>query len=127
MLREYYSIPNKIQIIETIVQSLANYYDPAMIALLRQLGFRHKYEPETLSRDLQLTITQSKSLVVRWNDLFTDLQKATSGDKSEPNDYDLILAELSKYMGYRLDPKIIMVSKFCAIVKKFKKENKPKK
>lgn len=128
LLKEYYAIPNKITIIETIVNALRDRYDPELIRLLRTLGFRHKYDPHgDYIRDLQLTITQSKSLVVRWNDLNTDLKNATEGEKQEANDYDMILSELSKYQGYRLDPKSITVSEFCAIVKRFKKENKPKK
>jgi hypothetical protein len=126
LLREYYSIPNKIVIIETIVQALSERYDPELIRLLRSMGFRHKYEPETMAMDLQLTVTQSKSLVVRWNDLNTDLEKVGKSEKSEANDYDAILSELSKYQGYRLDPKQITVSEFCAIVKRFKKDNKVK-
>jgi hypothetical protein len=79
-----------------------------------------------MERDLKLTITQSKSLVVRFNDLNTDLERISKSEKSEANDYDAILSELSKYQGYRLDPKQITVSEFCAIVKRFKKDNKVK-
>lgn len=104
-------------------------FDADLVRLLRTLGFRHKYDPESESyiRDLQLTITQSKTLVVRWNDLNTDIANATKEETNEANDYDGILSELSKYQGYRLDPKLITVSEFCAIVKRFKKENKVKK
>lgn len=127
LLREYYSIPNKIQIIQTIVDNLSKRYDPDLIAKLRLLGFRHPYTEESYMRDLKITVTQAKGLILKYRTLYDDLQKIQSDDsKADPNDYDLILSELSKYQGYRLDPKIITVAEFCAIVKRFKQENKPK-
>ncbi|MHB9057110.1 MAG: hypothetical protein ACYC2P_13350 [Paludibacteraceae bacterium] len=125
LLREYYSIPNKLTIIQTIVDNLALRYDPNLIALLRQMGFRHSYSPETFVNDLKLTVTQAKGLILKYKSLYEDLEKLQKQDnKVEPNDYDLILSELSKYQGYRLDPKTITVSEFCAIVKRFKLDNK---
>lgn len=128
LLREYYAIPNKLTIIQTIVDNLAVKYDPELIAMLRQLGFRHSYSPDTIVKDLKLTVTQSKGLILKYRALYDDLERLQTADsKAEPNDFDLILSELSKYQGYRLDPKQIMVSEFCAIVKNFKRDNKPKK
>lgn len=128
LLREYYSIPNKLHIIQTIVDNLAVRYDAELIRLLREMGFRHSYSPETFERDLKLTVTQAKGLVLKYRSLYDDLEKLQSQDsKAEPSDYDLILSELSKYQCYRLDPKQITVSEFCAIVNRFKRDNKPKK
>lgn len=128
LLREYYTIPNRLAIIQTIVDNLAIKYDEDLINLLRQLGFRHSYTPDTMSKDLQLTVTQSKGLILKHRALYDDLERLQStSTKAESNDYDIILSELSKYQGYRLDPKQITVSEFCAIVKNFKRDNKPKK
>jgi hypothetical protein len=129
LLREYYSIPNKITIIEAIIGSLQSRYEPELIRLLRDMGFRHKYDPESDSyaRDLQLTITQSKSLVIRWNDLTSDIKRLEEGNKknqTEASNYDVILSELSRFQGYRLDAKVISVAEFCAVVKMFRKEAK---
>lgn len=127
LLREYYSIPNKIQIIQTIVDELAKGYNKDLIEKLRLLGFRHQYTEETYIRDLKITVTQAKGLILKYQNLYNDLERLQSQDsKADPSDYDLILSELSKYQGYRLDPKVITVSEFCAIVKRFKQENKPK-
>jgi len=128
LLRDYYSIPNKIVIIQTIVDELSKGYNKELTDKLRELGFRHAYRPETYMQDLKITVTQAKGLILKYKTCYDDLERLQEkNSKAEPTDYDLILSELSKYQGYRLDPKQITVSEFCAIVKRFKQDNKPKK
>lgn len=129
LLREYYSIPNKLAIIQTIVDNLALRHDPDLVSCLRALGFRHKYEPgDGLLNDLKITVTQAKGLMLKYRALYDDLERLQQKSKdAEPNDYDLILAQLSKWQGFRIDTKKTTVSEFVAIVKLFKEDNKPKK
>lgn len=129
LLKDFHSLPLKIEIIQAIVDRMRINHDPELAKRLNRLGFRFSYAPgDSLKRELDLTITQAKSLVVKYENTKANLQKLNSeGEPAQQSDFDDLLAELSKYMGYRLDPKSMSVSEFCAIVKKFKRENKPKK
>lgn len=116
-------------IIQAIVDQFRKGHDAELAKRLNQLGFRFSYAPgDKFQRELELTITQAKSLVVKYENAKANLEKLNSdGEPAKPGDFDEMLSELSKYMGFRLDPKVIMVAEFCAIVKSFKRDNKPKK
>lgn len=124
LLREYYAIKGKIEIIQAIVDVLAKGRNDQLVDALHKAGYRFPFnanDPAAYRKDLERTVSQAKTMVIRFQQLHDDLEKMQNeSGKTNPSDYDMILSELSKYQGYRLDPKQITVSEFCAIVKRFK-------
>lgn len=128
LMKEFYVSQHKIAIIQTIVDAICERHDDGLTAQLRVLGFRFKFDisqPEQYRKDLERTVTQSKSLIVRLNNAYNELQKLNNDNsKATPSDFDLIMAELSKFQGYRIDPNICTVSEYCAILNSFRRQQK---
>jgi hypothetical protein len=127
-MKEITTLSNKIEIIQALVDHLALHYHEGMVINLKLLGFRFKYNPENKEqyhKDLQLTVTQSKSLLIRLEQKKKDLNLLRSKESGSDADYDSVLTELSKFQGYRLNPKDVTVSEFLAILKRFKEANQP--
>lgn len=128
LLKEIAILTNKLTLIEMIVQQLAVKHNPGLAEQLRKLGFRFQYEDnENLMRELELTITQSKAHLLTLNQNKAELEelRANQGSAATEMDYEMQLSELSKFQGYELDPDKVTVSRYCAILKRFKNFYKP--
>lgn len=114
-----------VLVYETCRQLNLHYYKP-LVESLQKLGYRYKYDPsdrQKYRKELDLTISQSKSYRLKAEQYRKDLEelKSDKGKKTNESDYETILAELSKFQGYRLDPNVITVAEFVAITNRYKK------
>lgn len=130
ILKDINTISNKLLIVETLVNSLAIQYNPYHIKQLGGLGFRFIYaNDETLKADLEGTISQCRMQLVtlqqRKQELASLERSKVKSKGATENDYWLQLSELSKFQAYHLNPKIITVSEYCAILCRFREANKP--
>jgi hypothetical protein len=129
LLKEIEILSNKITLIEFVVSQMAQNYHQGFAEQLHAMGFRFKYEdgPE-LMRELELTIVQSKSLLVQLNQSKAELAelRGDDGKAATEMDYEMQLSELGKFQGYSLNPDKLTVTAYCAILKRFKIHNTPK-
>lgn len=114
-----------VLVYETCRQLNLHYYKP-LVESLQKLGYRYKYDPsdrKQYRKELDLTISQTKSYRVKSEQYRKDLEEIRSdkGKKTEGADYVALLAELSKFQGYRIDPDVVTVAEFVAISNRYKK------
>lgn len=127
VIKEIAILENKLFLIQTIVDELSKEWNEALAKCLNALGFRYKYTLETLEKDLKLTVTNAKSLILRLDQRKNDLKALQSGSSSPTeSDFDALLIELSKFMGYRINTKEVTISEFIALQNNYKAANKPK-
>lgn len=121
VLKDISVLTNKIILIEAIVQQLAIRYNDELATILASNGFPIK-QSEHYERDLRMIITRAKAMLIRKNDRLKELEgiQSKKGDAVKESDYDAVMVELSKFMGYRLDTHIVTVSEYCAIMNKYK-------
>lgn len=124
LIKEITFLTYKLNIIQVIVDELAKGHDEKFVKLLQGLGFRFKFDPdnaEQYAKDLKLTVSQSKAMLIKIKDSEHKLSEMKKENKPvNEGEYDIFLSELSKFQGYRIDPKVFTVSEFVAVVNRFK-------
>lgn len=118
-----------VDLIQHIVEFLANDFDKDMIIILRSLGFAYKYDPnsDTYDSDLKKTISQAKSIIVKKNIAekeLEDLKSESTDKKATEQDYIALLVALSKFQGYHIDWKKVSVSEYVETLNSFVKNAK---
>lgn len=130
-MKDIAMLKTKLALIQEIVLKMANRPNEGFANLLKGMGFRFDYDPtdhEKYMNDLKLTISQSKTYMVRIKDREKDLADLKSnGGEVKESDYDDLLGELSKFQGYALNAKEITVATFISVLNRFKKANNPNK
>lgn len=92
------------------IASVLNGYYPSI---------KYPNEPSKLKQDIEKTRSLLKSLKLKNSDnksTLTNMQKDASKNVSKKSDWDNQLSVLSKYMGYKIDPRNTMVSEYCALI-----------
>lgn len=77
------------------------------------MGFRN---PE----NIELTLKQNKGLTIKLREKETELANLQK-QKGESGNMDELLSELSKFQGYHINTETVTVSRFVAMVNRFKK------
>lgn len=134
LLKELTVIDNKLKIIQHIVMYLGRSYaqddnTQSLVKILRSYGFLFSYSPETIKKDLQLTISSAKRLLIQRQEAEIDYNKAMeSSDKVDEKHYYQALAHLSKFMSFRIDAKATTVIEYLAYLEIYKSQpvEKPK-
>lgn len=129
LMKDVAILTNKISLIEFIVQKMAEKHHEGFAEQLRAMGFRFQYEDgPQLKRELEITIVQSKSLLLQLNQSKSELEELRNGEGKAASEMDYLiqLSELGKFQGYALDPDKLTVTAYCAILKRFKIYNTPK-
>jgi hypothetical protein len=119
-------LTNQIFWTQSVVDQITWAYSPEWATLLNELGFRFRYEdgPE-LHRELEITIAQSKSLVVELEERKAELEELTKGnEKTTEAGYYVLLADIGKYMGSIINPKEVTVTQFVGIYNLYKNGNR---
>jgi hypothetical protein len=127
ILKDIHTITARLIIIETIVNSLMLKYHPGLVKQLQAFGFRSAYlEGDGLAAELEKTIAQCKMQLVTLHQRKQELagMEQVKGKEATERDYELQLSEMSKFQGYHINSKNITVSEYCAIMSRFKEQNK---
>lgn len=127
LMRQRYSLKYRLELIETVIVSLTYGFNAELADSLRFLGIKVKIRKESLMEDLKRATTAAKSIVGQIVKLDKAIEPYVSGDGMSRSDFDEMLSVLSKFQGYRLDPKEITVLEYVNILKIFKKWQMPKK
>jgi len=119
-LRKDINILNdKMALVQMTVLFLTKYYSTDLCDLLRSMGFLYDYTPETLENDLKMTIAECKTMLDELKEYEREyLEIIQLNDENKPTEqgYAKILAQLSKYMGFRIDPKTATVLEFLEYI-----------
>lgn len=118
-------INNKLAVIQAAINLLAyarplSDYQPT-IQLLKDYGFRFSYSEETIIKDLQLTASSAKTMVIQRQQLEKDYENYESKQsKSTEKDYYNLIAQLSKFLGFPIDAKKTTVYSYISYVEQYK-------
>lgn len=127
LTKEIALINNKLFIIQNTVNYLAKVYDVRLCDMLRRMGFRYKFTPETLEKDLKLTVSSAKSMVIRMQEAEADYNKLNNSDKKvTEDDFYGLVREIARFNGFPIDAKRTTVTEFVSDIKAFNAVNKPK-
>lgn len=128
LVKDIAILSNKLFLIETIVQQMENQHDFKLAEHLRSLGFRFQYEdgPE-LKRELELTIIQSKALLLELEQNKSELESLRKDDSGAATrqDYQLQLSALEEFKGCSINEETYTVARYCADLKRLKERYKP--
>lgn len=120
LLKEQKILATKITIVHHAISSLQTNYHEGTVGVLRSMGF--KLNKKTASSDLNRVVSKTKTWVMRLNRVSAELDTLSKNESVSDSDFDAILAELSRFQGYRIDPKTVTVSEYIAITNSLKKD-----
>jgi len=127
VMKEVAFLGNKIFLIKSIEYSLRVQYSEDLVGQLKKNGFNISLDVknyEQYNKQLDLLLTRLKSTISIYESKaqeLKDMQEIKESDRDLESQYTGWLADLSKFQGYRLDPKEITVTEFASILDSFKK------
>jgi len=127
LVREIAVLSHRLQVIQSAIDFLSTDFDEKVCQLLRKMGFKFNYKPDTMARDLKLTVSTAKQLLIKkqdaekeLNDLNKDSQKITE------KEYNAQITRISKYMGFKINPKETSVLDFVNYQEAYYQDSKIK-
>jgi hypothetical protein len=123
LMKSIAMIENKLTLIQLCVDQLAKGHHSGLAQQLKGLGFRFNYEDgPDLHRELELTVTQSKQLLIQLNQDKDELQalRATESGAATLQDYEMQYSAIEEFKSCSIDPRTYMVSRYVADVKRMK-------
>lgn len=129
LIRDVSYLENKMLTIRLCLQKIIHTPDEKCISILVKYGYRQKFDhsdPVKFYQDIQMVINQSKTIEIEILQKRKEIekQKEVKHGKITAGYFDQMLLTMSKYMGYRLDRKILTVSEYALIVKMMEVEIK---
>jgi hypothetical protein len=128
LLKSIAILTNKITLIEMIVQQMAVKHNPGLAEQLRSLGFRFQYEdgPE-LRRELEITITQSKSLLLLLQQDEAELKelRKDEGGAATEQDYQKQISAIEEFKGHSINEDVYTVARYVADIQRMKIRYQP--
>lgn len=119
---------SKILAIDLCIQVLSIRYSAACVTTLRKQGYNYKFDINNMANynnDLNTVKIKSKTVRLTLEQALLAYQKLISentGKQLTAQYFETQLVELSKFMGFRLNPKEITVSEYIAVLKRMEKE-----
>lgn len=99
---------------------------PETCTQLRRLGYDYKFDPANAyqyRRELGFVRSRAKGLIDQRADLLGDYQRLTTagstGKKKTRETYEVELAELSAYQGYKIDKFTTTVAEYAAVLARY--------
>lgn len=122
LMKSIAMIENKLFLIQTCVDQLASKHNVGLAEQLSSFGFQFSYEDgEDLMKELELTITKSKGLLIQLNQEKAELQALKKDDKpATAQDYEKQYSAISEFLGVYINPDNYSVSRYCADVSRMR-------
>lgn len=120
-------IENRLTLIQLCVDQLASEHHAGLAQQLKNLGFRFNYEDgPDLHRELELTVTQSKSMLIQLNQEKAELEalRVNESGTATVQDYEMQYSAVEEFKGTTIDPETYTVSRYCADIKRMKERFK---
>lgn len=117
-----------LDLIQRIITFMANDYDADLVKILRSFGFMFKYDPysETYEKDLEMTVSSAKSIIIKKKIAEEELNKLnsepTDSRVASEQDYIALIVAMGRFQGYRIDWKETTVSEYAEILRVFTKQ-----
>lgn len=124
-------LANKLSVIHSLVDTLTdNGHSKELCEVLTEMGFRHPYTPDSITEDLKRVLKAAKMLHFQLIEVQQEQSNLNASDNSADSteaDFYTQILHLSKFLGYKIDPKVTSVMEFAITVDQFNKANTPKK
>lgn len=129
LIKEIAINENKYNMIIMAVRVLRVVYDEEIASEIKSYGYNLSQKDVSdpiYQKQLDVIISKSKFINLSLQKANEDLQKLnkkggeTEDEKPDEHTYDILLADLSKYQGYYLDPDKITVTHFLSVMKRYK-------
>jgi len=127
-MQNVYRLDAKILAISACVKALSIAYDEICVDVLKSFGYAYKFDfsnKKEYINDLNRVIGKSKTIIAerdKEKQRVESLGKTNKSEESAIEYFESSLIMLSKYMGYHVDNKKIVVSEFCRMVVSYEKE-----
>ena len=130
LIKEVGYLEGKLMSIRLALQCIASASanDNNCISILQNYGYRYAFEkskPDEFEKDIQRVIEKSKTieLMIKSGRAQIDkINEKAQGEAVKEDWFEDTLTVLSKYMGYRINRKVITVSEFVRMKKMFEME-----
>lgn len=106
---------DRMALVQMIVMFLTRYNTVELREMLQSMGFSYDFTDESMATDLKMTIQDCKVLLEEMREYERDYQaiiEVNESSKPTEKEYFRILAQLSKFMGFRIDAKTSTVLEF---------------
>jgi hypothetical protein len=128
LTREIGALQTKLLTIQLCIRVIGFRNSQKCVATLRRFGYNYKFnpqDPEGYVKDLKAVITKSKSAELALDQALSSYEKMfaeSNGNHLTEDHFVTVLVELSKFMGFRINPREITVSEYIAIIKRRERE-----
>lgn len=128
LTKEIGSLQSKMLCINLCIRVLSVRYSYKCVQILRRFGYNYKFsisDPQGYWKDLETVIKKSKSSELALDRALNEYKTLFSSTEEKAPTYEVFqnnLIELSKFMGYRVNPKEVTVSEYVSIIKRRDKE-----
>lgn len=128
LTKEIGSLQSKLLSIQVSIRVLGFRYSSKSISTLARFGYKYRFDiqdPESYTRDVKSVLLKSKSVELALDQSLVEYQKLISSTDEKPlteEYFEKALVELSKFMGFRVDPRQVTVSEYVAMLKRREKE-----
>lgn len=127
-LKDMAILRNRVVLAISLLKVLELRYNENIVKALSTLGYRGKFDrfdKEGYRRDLDKVNKMIKNDIQALKEM-EETGKKGEEDEIKETDFDNILAELSRFQGYRLDKEVVTVSEYVHILNRFKEVNQRK-
>ena len=128
MIKEAGYLEGKLMVIRLALQNMASTHDNGCVNLLYNYGYKYPFDksnPQEFLRDIQRVVDKSKTielLITQTRGQIDKINQKSKGETVREEWFDNYLVGLSKYMGYRINRKVITISEFVRMRKMYELE-----
>jgi len=128
LIKETSYLESKLLTIRLCLQKIIHKPDENCIAILKKYGYRYDFDKSDEAKfikDIEQVLAISKSIEIEVLRNRKQLEKSqeVKHDKVNQSTFDKMLVVMSKWIGYRLDKKILTVSEYALIGKMMEVES----
>lgn len=122
-------LTGKIEFCRAVIKYLQSEYRDDIMDMLKKVGIDIKLNPDNeveYYKGLNRIITRTKKLMIDLEECHIELSRAQESQVKEGTNYDFFydtLNAISKFNGYAVKPKDIVVSQFTKMITRLKEAN----
>ena len=121
LAREIASAVIRLNIIHGCLHVLRAVHSEKMIGVLSKLGY--KYNNESLPKFVENVARRAKMIEAEIDSKRKQLDALSRSSATGNSDFTSALVTLSRFVGYRVDPRRTLVTEFLSIKRQFEKES----
>lgn len=124
-LKDIYRDSLRLMIADTCVQILLSKYSENAVGVLKEMGYKYKFDPKDRERyykDLNRVMKNLKMLSMELEDNKKAYTRKTMIKQTSNDHITETLVSLSRFMNYRVDPMKVTVREYIDMMNQYKKE-----